>query len=80
MSTRTTNAQLDHICACINSMLDNGTRYGVYQAYGHTDIVFYRDPNSSGCSDVACGLTKSGAYDVLQGVYHAISNLKCASK
>lgn len=78
MSTRTTDAQLDHICACINSMLTDGTRYGTYQAYGHTDVVFYRDPKSTGCSDVACGLTKSGAYDVLRGIYFAISQLKYA--
>ena len=74
--TRKTSKDLDHICSCINSMLTDGTRYGTYQAYGHTDIVFYRDLNSTGCSDVVCGLTKSEAYDVLRGIYFALSQVK----
>ena len=76
--TRKTTKDLDYICSCINSILTDGTRYGTYQAYGHTDVVFYRDPNSSGCYDVACGLTKSGAYDVLRGIYFALNQLKYA--
>ena len=73
---RKTSKDLDHICACINSMLTDGTRYDTYQAYGHTDIVFYRDPDSTGTTDVVCGLTKSEAYDVLSGIYFALRQLK----
>ena len=66
----------DLICSCINSMLTDGTRYDIIQTDGHTNIVFYLDPNSIGCTDVVCGLTKSEAYDVLSGIYFAIHQLK----
>lgn len=78
--TRKTTKDLVHICACINSMLTDGTRYDTYRAYGYTDVVFYRDPKSTGCSDVVCGLTMSQAYDVLKGIYFALSQLKYANK
>ncbi len=48
-------------------------QYGVQHCYGHTNVVFYADPNSTGCSDVRCGLTKSEAYEVLQGINHCIN-------
>ena len=47
--------------------------YGIEFAYGHTNVVFYADPNSTGCSDVRAGLTKGEAYDVLQGIWHCLA-------
>ena len=73
---RTTNAHLDGILSCINTRLmtmGRVGRYGVQFCYGHTNVVFYSDPNSSGCSDVRCGLRKSEAMDVLQGIWHVLS-------
>lgn len=73
---RITNEYLESTLSIINSGLKRkgfaGT-YGVQHCYGHTNVVFYSDPDSSGCSDVRCGLTKSGAYDVLQGIYHVLN-------
>ena len=73
---RITNEHLESTCSIINSGLKgkgfSGT-YGVQHCYGHTNVVFYSDPDSSGCSDVRVGLTKSEAYDVLQGIYHALN-------
>ena len=73
---RTTNNHLYGMVDSINYRLENMGkvgRYGVEFAYGHTNVVFYADPNSSGCSDVRCALTKSEAYDVLYGIYHCLA-------
>ena len=75
---RTTNAHLDSAINSANAMLEKlgkKGRYGLDFCYGHTNIVFYADPNSSGTSDVRCGLTKSEAYDVLQGILHALTTV-----
>ena len=71
----TTNAHLETAISILNNELERRGhvgRYGIQQCYGHTDIVFYADPNSTGCSDVVCGLTKSEAYDVLRGINHCL--------
>ena len=76
MSNRTTNNHLYGMVDSINVRLQQKGqvgRYGVEFAYGHTNVVFYANPNSSGCSDVRCGLTKSEAYDVLQGIWHCLA-------
>lgn len=76
MSNRTTNRHLYGMVDSINVRLEQMGkvgRYGVEFAYGHTNVVFYANPNSSGCSDVRCGLTKSEAYDVLQGIWHVLA-------
>lgn len=73
---RTINKHLYGMTDCINARLQQMHkvgRYGVEFAYGHTNVVFYSDPNSSGCSDVRCGLTKSEAFDVLQGIWHCLA-------
>lgn len=72
---RITAKHLEGICSSINEALQKRGfvgRYAPQYCYGHTNIVFYSDPNSSGCSDVRCGLTKSEAYDVLIGIYHCL--------
>jgi len=74
--SRTTNNHLYGMVDSINVRLEQMGkvgRYGVEFAYGHTNVVFYANPNSSGCSDVRCGLTKSEAYDVLQGIWHCLA-------
>lgn len=73
---RTTNKHLESIVSCINAKLLTNNRVGRYDVqycYGHTNVVFYSDPSSTGCADVRCGLTKSEAMDVLQGIWHALS-------
>ena len=73
---RTTDKHLYGAIDCINNRLQLAQkvgRYGVEFAYGHTNVVFYANPNSSGSSDVRCGLTKSEAYDVLQGIWHCLT-------
>lgn len=76
MSNRTTIKHLYGMVDSINTRLQLAQkvgRYGVEFAYGHTNVVFYADPNSTGCSDVRAGLTKSEAYDVLQGIWHCLA-------
>ena len=76
MSNRTTNKHLYGMVDSINIRLEQMGkvgRYGVEFAYGHTNVVFYADPNSTGCSDVRAGLTKGEAYDVLQGIWHCLA-------
>lgn len=73
---RTTNKHLYGMVDSINIRLQTMGkvgRYGVEFAYGHTNVVFYADPNSSGCSDVRCALTKGEAFDVLQGIWHCLA-------
>ena len=77
---RITNEYLESTLSIINNSIKGrgfSGAYGVQHCYGHTNVVFYPDRDSSGCSDVRCGLTKSEAYDVLQGIYHA---LNCAMR
>ena len=71
-----TSKDLDFICSCINSVLADGTHYDTIQTDGHTDIVFYRDQNSTGYTNVVCGLTKSEAYYILHCISFAIYQLK----
>ena len=73
---RITESHLETAVNSINSMLkrlNKNVKYDVEYCYGHTNVVFYGDPNSTGCSDVRCGLTKSEAMDVLQGILHALN-------
>lgn len=73
---RTTNEHLETVISVINSELSargRVGRYGIQQCYGHTNVVFYADPNSTGCGDVVCGLTKGEAYDVLKGISHCLN-------
>lgn len=75
---RITAKMLNSACACANIMLQTLKKQGKYDVqycYGHTDVIFYPDPNSTGCLDVRCGLTKSEAYDVLQGIIHALNTV-----
>ena len=75
---RTTAKHLDHIVNCINGQLQKLGKagcYGLEYCYGHTNVVFYNDPNSTYTSDVRCGLSKSEAMDVLQGIYHALNTV-----
>lgn len=73
---RTTNAHLNVAIDNANFMLKKlgkTGKYGLDFCYGHTNVVFYPDPNSTGCSDVRTGLTKGEAMDVLQGILHALN-------
>lgn len=72
---RITNAHLEHAISVLNGELKErgrAARYGIQQCYGYTNVVFYDDPDSTGCSDVICGLTKSEALDVLRGINHCL--------
>jgi len=69
--SRITKKHLEGLVDCINAnlvKLNKEGRYGVQHCYGYTNVVFYSDPHSSGCSDVRCGLSTSEAYDVLYGI------------
>lgn len=73
---RTTNKHLYGMVESINTrlrLMQKVGHYGIEFAYGHTNVVFYADPNSTGCSDVRAGLTKGEAYDVLQGIWHCLA-------
>ena len=72
---RITNDHLENAISILNKEIARRGyvgRYGVEFCYGHTNVVFYSDPNSTGCSDVVCGLTKSEAYDILRGINHCL--------
>lgn len=72
---RITNDHLETALSILNNELQRRGHVGRYDTefcYGHTNIVFYSDPNSTGTSDVVCGLTKSEAYDVLRGINHCL--------
>lgn len=75
---RTTTAHLESAINSANAMLKQLNKegeYGLQFCYGHTNIVFYADPKSTGCSDVRCGLSKGEAMDVLQGILHALNTI-----